>query len=91
MESQMTTLCNTKLNNSAAASIGMRIAIKSHEAQRRRCAMKILLAVDGSPCSDAAVREVARRPRPAGSRIRIISAVEPPFTITAEGWVPPDD
>jgi nucleotide-binding universal stress UspA family protein len=53
--------------------------------------MKILLAVDGSPCSDIAVKEVARRPWPAGSQVRIISAVEPPLTIATEGWVPTDD
>lgn len=38
--------------------------------------MKILLAVDGSTFSDAAVSEVARRPWPAGSEVRIISAAE---------------
>ena len=38
--------------------------------------MKILLAVDGSKFSDAAVREVARRPWPGGSEVRIISAAE---------------
>ncbi len=38
--------------------------------------MKILLAVDGSTFSDAAVSEAARRPWPAGSEVRIISAAE---------------
>ncbi len=38
--------------------------------------MKILLAVDGSACSDAAVREVARRPWPAGSEVRVISVAQ---------------
>ena len=38
--------------------------------------MKILLAVDGSSHSDAAVKEVARRPWPDGSEMRIISAAE---------------
>ena len=46
--------------------------------------MKILLAVDGSKCSDAAIREVARQPWPAGSEIRIISAAEMPFFPSAE-------
>jgi nucleotide-binding universal stress UspA family protein len=40
--------------------------------------MKILLAVDGSMCSDAAVAEVARRPWPTGSEVKIISAAELP-------------
>lgn len=53
--------------------------------------MKILLAIDGSSCSDVAVKEVARRPWPADSQVRIISVVEPPLSIAVEGWVPPDD
>ena len=52
--------------------------------------MKILLAVDGSTCSDVAVEEVARRPWPAGSEVRIVSVVEPPMSFTPEVWaVPP--
>ena len=39
--------------------------------------MKILLAVDGSADSDAAVAEVGRRPWPRGSEIRFIT-VDPP-------------
>ena len=38
--------------------------------------MKILIAVDGSECSDAAVEEVAKRPWPADSVVRIISVAE---------------
>lgn len=38
--------------------------------------MKILLATDGSPCSDAAVNEVARSPWPANSEVKVISVVE---------------
>jgi nucleotide-binding universal stress UspA family protein len=38
--------------------------------------MKILLAVDGSECSDAGVEEVAERQWPADSAVRIISVVE---------------
>jgi len=40
--------------------------------------MKILLAIDGSACSDAAVREVARRPWPAGTEVRLLT-VDPPL------------
>ena len=36
--------------------------------------MKILSAVDGSECSDAAVTEIARRPWSAGTEVRIFSA-----------------
>jgi nucleotide-binding universal stress UspA family protein len=39
--------------------------------------MRILLAVDGSAHSDAAVDEIVRQHFPADSEIRIISAVEP--------------
>ena len=38
--------------------------------------MKILLAVDGSECSEVVVGEVARRPWPAYSAVRIISVAE---------------
>jgi nucleotide-binding universal stress UspA family protein len=53
--------------------------------------MKILLAVDGSPCSDAAVEEVARRPWPAGSTIKVLAAYELPAPPTPEGWALPLD
>lgn len=39
--------------------------------------MKILLAVDGSPCSDAAVAEVCRRPWPLQSEVRLITVDSP--------------
>jgi len=52
--------------------------------------MKILLATDGSDCSKAAVNAVANRPWPDNSEIRIISAVEIPYTPTTETWVIPD-
>jgi nucleotide-binding universal stress UspA family protein len=51
--------------------------------------MKILLAVDGSTCSEAAVIEVARRPWPAGSEVRILSAAELPVHLIAGGEVLP--
>lgn len=46
--------------------------------------MKILLAVDGSSCSDAAVAEVLRIEWPAGSEVRVISAAELPFFPASE-------
>jgi nucleotide-binding universal stress UspA family protein len=39
-------------------------------------AMKILLATDGSECSEIAVRSVANRPWPAGSEFKIVSGRE---------------
>lgn len=52
--------------------------------------MKILLAVDGSPCSDAAIDEVARRPWPKGSEVKVLTAFELPLPPTPEAWaIPP--
>ena len=51
--------------------------------------MKILLAVDGSPCSDAAIEEVARRPWPEGSSIQVLTAYELPMPPTPEAWALP--
>lgn len=53
--------------------------------------MKILLAVDGSPYSDAAVEEVARRPWPAGSSIKVLTTYELPTPPTPEAWALPLD
>jgi len=41
--------------------------------------MKILVAYDGSPAAEAAVAEVAARPWPAGSEIRVVTVVERPM------------
>ena len=49
--------------------------------------MKVLLATDGSPCSEAAVDEVARRPWPADTQVRVVSAVEPPAPLVAEPYM----
>ena len=51
--------------------------------------MKILLAIDGSPCSDAAVEEVGRRPWPEGSTIKVLNAFELPAPPTPEAWAIP--
>lgn len=52
--------------------------------------MKILLAVDGSPCSDKAVEEIARRSWPAQSEIKVLTAIELPIPSTPEAWtIPP--
>jgi len=44
--------------------------------QKGRSAMKILLATDGSEYSNAAVEEVANRPFPLKTEVRIVSAYE---------------
>jgi nucleotide-binding universal stress UspA family protein len=51
--------------------------------------MKILLAIDGSSCSDAAVAEVARRPWPEGSSLKVINVFETPMPPTPETWAVP--
>lgn len=51
--------------------------------------MRILLAIDGSPCSDLAVQEVARRPWPAGSSVKVLTTYEIPMPATPEGWAIP--
>lgn len=39
--------------------------------------MRILLAIDGSNCSDMSVKSVAKRSWPAGSIVRVLSVLEP--------------
>jgi nucleotide-binding universal stress UspA family protein len=51
--------------------------------------MKILLAIDGSACSDAAVEEVTHRPWPAGSSLKVLTVFEPPVVPTPETWAVP--
>jgi len=48
--------------------------------------MKILLPVDGSSFSDAAIEEVARRPWPPRSEVKIITAAETPVIVGMEPW-----
>src|SRR5437867_1954794 len=48
--------------------------------------MKILLAVDNSEYSNAAIQEVARRPWPARSMVRVLSVAEPLPPPAAELW-----
>jgi nucleotide-binding universal stress UspA family protein len=51
--------------------------------------MKILLAIDGSSCSDEAIEEIGRRPWPEGSRIKVLTAFELPLPATPEAWALP--
>jgi nucleotide-binding universal stress UspA family protein len=53
--------------------------------------MKILLAIDGSPCSELAVEEVARRPWPAGSVVRVLTVIELTTVAVPEAVVLPQD
>ena len=51
--------------------------------------MKILLAVDGSSFSDAVVDEVAHRPWPPQSEVKVITAAEAPVMVGMEPWAMP--
>ncbi len=53
--------------------------------------MRVLLAVDGSPYSDAAVNEVAARAWPADTEVRVITAYELPLAPAPETWALPAD
>lgn len=53
--------------------------------------MKILLAIDGSDCSKVAVDAVAERPWPKGSEVKVISAIELPYTPMTDTWALPDN
>ena len=48
--------------------------------------MKILLAIDGSAYSDAAVEEVRKRPWPPHSEVKVITAAEVPIPVGMEPW-----
>jgi nucleotide-binding universal stress UspA family protein len=50
------------------------------------CVMKVLLPIDGSAFSEAAIEEVANRPWPQGSEVRIVTAAEIPVMIGLEPW-----
>jgi len=49
--------------------------------------MRILLAFDGSPSSEAAVDEVIARPWPEGSEVRLITVVERPAPVPAPNGI----
>lgn len=51
--------------------------------------MKVLLAIDGSPYSDAAIEEVAMRAWPLGTTIKIFSVFEMPLPATPDAWALP--
>lgn len=50
--------------------------------------MKILVAIDGSECSNAAIAEVARRPWPPQSEVRVVIADKPVEPSLVAGGVP---
>ena len=53
--------------------------------------MRILVPVDGSSFSDAAVSEVAARPWPASSEVKVVMAFQVAMTPTPEVWALPPE
>jgi nucleotide-binding universal stress UspA family protein len=53
--------------------------------------MRILLPVDGSTFSEAAVAEVAARPWPPKTEVKIVTAFQVPITATPEVWTIADE
>ena len=53
--------------------------------------MRILLPLDGSSFSDAALNEVASRPWPASSEVKIVTAFQVPVTSMPEVWALPTE
>ena len=53
--------------------------------------MRILLAVDGSSFSAAAVNEVASRPWPPASEVKVVTAFQVPLVPTPEVWTISDE
>lgn len=51
--------------------------------------MKILIAVDGSACSEEAIEEIGSRPWPADSVIKVLTAFELPIPPTPDAWALP--
>src|SRR5262250_187358 len=59
--------------------MGQTVALTLGEPLRRRCPMRVLIALDGSAGSDAVLREAAWRPWPAGSEFLVLTAIDPFF------------
>jgi len=51
--------------------------------------MKVLVAIDGSACSELALEEICRRPWPNGSQFKVLTAYEVPMPASPEGWALP--
>jgi nucleotide-binding universal stress UspA family protein len=52
--------------------------------------MRVLVATDGSACSEAAVDEIARRPWPENTEVKVVSVIEPPAALAAGEWEVPN-
>lgn len=52
--------------------------------------MRILIATDGSECSDLAISRIAERPWPSASEFKVITVLEIPITVAPETWILPE-
>ncbi len=64
--------------------------VRESKKDAAKTAMKILLATDGSECSQQAVASIADRPWPASSEVHVISVVHLPFAPSPETWSLPE-
>jgi nucleotide-binding universal stress UspA family protein len=53
--------------------------------------MRILVAIDGSPCSDVALERVACRPWAAGSELKVVTVINPIPVVGSEVWALPPE
>jgi len=72
------------------AKCSVQVARKRQPEESAGSGMKILVAVDGSETSTEAVKEIASRPWPQDSEVKVISAIHLPFTPTPETWALPE-
>jgi nucleotide-binding universal stress UspA family protein len=52
--------------------------------------VKILIAIDGSGCSKAAIKEVAERPWPPATRVKVLCVIEPVVFPVPEAVIMPE-
>jgi nucleotide-binding universal stress UspA family protein len=58
--------------------------------QKNGSGMRVLVPTDGSDCAEAALREVAGQPWPAGTEVRVMSSPELPLLAGAYPYYPPE-
>lgn len=71
------------------ASCSVEILRPSHDAPGVMQEMRVLLATDGSACSEAAIKSIAARPWPDRTRFRVIGVVPDTFPDGCSSFAPP--
>jgi len=67
---------------------GTEVALSSLDAAEEEVVMKILVGVDDSPCSRAALETIKRIRWPVGTQVTVVSAVPVPTAVYADVYVP---